>query len=202
MKEDLYKKYLKNIVNGKTAIKKEYVDRGFFSYYSKREINNHLNSKRILIDGVNGNLNSFIKTIICDFDREGVVPNKVLYLGKVGKQLFNRVREANPDEKNIIGYNISISGYEIIHTLNNHGKEIEKYRGQNIVTENDLCSIVDLLNKSYKVLLMGKNALNLNVYNFVSTNYDGTYNTIEFVGNGKHLLGFQSLYINKKRFTT
>ena len=197
MKEDLYKKYLRNIKNGKTAIRKEYVDRGYFSYYSKREINNHLNSKRIIIDGVNGYFDEFVNDTLNRIVNDDDMTYLEIYLGKVGKNLSEKVQKANRDEKDIDGYNITISINEIIHTLNEHGTSMEKLRGQKILKGGEIKLLPYLLINIDKVKYLGKNKNKQNVYNLISINNDGTYNLLQFINNNRHNFGFQSLFINQ-----
>lgn len=199
MKESLYKKYLRNIKNGKTAIRKEYVEKGYFSYYSKREINNHLNSKRIIIDGVNGYFDEFVNDTLNKIENEDKMTYLEIYLGKIGKNLSEKVQKANRNEKDIEGYNITISINEIIHTLNEHGTSMEKLRGQKILKGGEIKLLPYLLINIDKVKYLGKNKNKQNVYNLISINNDGTYNLLQFINNNRHNFGFQSLFINQTK---
>lgn len=199
MKEDLYKKYLRNIKNGKTAIRKEYVDRGYFSYYDKREINNHNNSKKIMIDGVNICYDEYLEEAFKQINNKSKINNINLYLGKIGKRLSQKYIEMNGLKENIFDYHISIGIDGINHTINKHGDKSEINRGQKPITINDIRMIPNLLLNSEIIVYMGKSKDNRKIYKFISKNNDGSYNMIDFINNNRKQLGFQSLYIIKTR---
>ena len=199
MKEDLYKKYLRNIKNGKTAIRKEYVDRGYFSYCSKRDIYNLSNSKTIIIDGFNANFYEFIDSTVNCIYKKINVNNKTIYLGKIGNELSNRFYESSDFKENLFGYNISISVDQINHVIKKHSNINENKRGQKIITKDDLKLLPKLLINSEIVLKLGKSKDNRNIYKFISKDSNGTYNLIEFISYKNKRLGFQSLYIQQKK---
>lgn len=199
MKEDLYEKYLRNIKNGKTAIRKEYVDRGYFCYYDKREINNHSNSKKIMIDGVNICYDEYLEEAFKQINDKNKTGNTNLYLGKIGKRLSQKYIEMNGLKENIFDYHISIGIDGINHAINKHGDRSEIKRGQKPITINDIRMIPNLLLNSDIIVYMGKSKDNRKIYKFISKNNDGSYNMIDFINNNRKQLGFQSLYIIKTR---
>ena len=194
--EDLYKKYLRNIKNGKIAIKKEYVDKGYFSYYSKKDLEHLRESKRIIIDGFNGSFNDYINKTINEIKFDKKISNKTIYLGKPGKLLSKKIMDINSEIGSITNYNISIAKYEILHMLNRHGNMNEFKRGQRMIGGDELLLLPDLIINTDQIVYLGTNKANQKIFNFISHNDDGTYNLIEFIGSGKKILGFQSLYIN------
>ena len=196
--EDLYKKYLRNIKNGKIAIKKEYVDKGYFNYYDKREITNHSNSKRILIDGVNICYDDFLEIAFNQINGNCRTIDKTLYLGKIGKKLSQKFKMISGLNENLFDYHLSIGLDGINHTLNKHGKKSEIKRGQKPITINDIRTIPIILLNSEVIIYMGKSKDNRKKYKFISKNNDGSYNLIDFVNDNRKQLGFQSLYIIKK----
>ena len=196
MKEDLYKVYLDNIEKGKTAIKKEYVKKGYFSYYTEKEISNYSNSKRIYIDGVNACFDDFINKTIYELDND-VKNDRVLLLGKISKRYSENILNININRLNLLNYNISIGTDEIRHALKKHSLENEKERGQIPIDINDIKLIPELLINTELVFYRGINSEKREVYNFVSRNNKGKYVLLEFISRRRNLLGFQSLYITK-----
>lgn len=199
MKEKQYKKYLRNIKNGKTAIRKEYVDGGYFSYYSKKELYNLYNSKTIIIDGFNANFYKFIDDTVNCIEKKKNVENKTIYLGKIGKELSNRFYERADFKENLFGYNISISIDQINHVIKKHSNINENKRGQKIITRDDLKLLPKLLINSEIIIKLGKSKDNRNIYKFISKDSNGTYNLIEFISYKNKRLGFQSLFIQQKK---
>lgn len=124
------------------------------------------------------------------------ITNNVIFLGKIGDLLSKKIHDDNPNMRQLKNYNISIAEYEIKHMMNEHDTENEWKRGQKRLTGYELMLLPDFLINTKKIIYMGVNEFGLDILNFISHNEDGTYNLLEFIGNGKHLLGFQSLYIN------
>ena len=199
MEEDLYKKYLKNIANGKTAIKKEYVDSGYFSYYSKREINNHLNSKKIIIDGLNCFYEDFLYDVFNRLKEQKPLDYKTIFLGKVGPKLNKLIKKSNYYEVDTENYNLAISDFDIQHIYNKHYLKKERQRGQKILQRKDVEMIPNVIANTKEVTFIGKNKRGLSLYKFVSYNEDGTFNLIEFIGNSKKQLGLKTIYTNLRK---
>lgn len=199
MGEKLYTKYLFNISNDKLAIKKEYVRKGYFVYYSKKDIEYKIKSNKILIDGVNEFYDDFIDKVCSNIINKKPISNKKIYLGRIGKKLKEKINHCYPNSDIKLDFNIVIGESEIKHAFNNHSNKNEIKRGQKIIEISDIKNIPILLMNVNKIKYLGVNENHQKVYNFISNNQDGTYNLLEFVSKGKYILGFQSLYINKKR---
>lgn len=195
MKNNLYKKYLKNIKNNKTAIKRKYVDEGFFNYYNKKDIEILSKSNKIIIDGLNGSYEKYVTEIYNRLKNHKALGNKKIYLGKIGPKISNKIQKININEKCIIDYNVSIADYDIQHVFNHHSSKSERKRGQKPIISKDLIMLPQLLVNTNTIIFLGKNKRKLNLYNFVSYNKDGTYNLIEFIKNGKKQFELQTIYI-------
>lgn len=196
MKEDLYKKYLKNIENNKTAIKKKYVETGYFSYYTKHDIEHIKDSKRIFIDGYNSYFDEYIDTVFEMVSKKIQFKNNSIYLGRIGDRIADRMISIK-NGVDIYGYNLTIGSQEIKHIINEHSNYSEIDRGQKPINKEDIKLIPKLLLNIELIVYKGINKENRKVYSFISKNTNGTYNLLEFISIKRHQLGLQSLFINQ-----
>ena len=198
---ELFARYERNIINGRTAIDRNLVDEGYFNYFSKKQIKDFSNSKRILIDGVSAQFEDFVRRAF-----RGVFLNthssnnrKILYLGTVGDKLADAFNSKYGSKHDIRNYNLAFDSDYLWHAKGHHGDvESEINRGQKAIEPETILKVPYYLSKvkSDDIDYLGVNDQHQDVYCFTYEDEAGTKHMVELINDGKHQLGFASLYEN------
>lgn len=198
-----YAFYEDNIEKGLTTIIEPTLGNGLFEKYTLKEIQRFKDSKKIFIDGYNANFEDFIKDSL---DEEKMRENnqEILFIGKVGEKLNNKILKENNNSKSLLTYNVAFENWRIRHVIKSHNEfENEELRGQRRIKEEDLKKIPKILtDDKTKINHLGKDKNGNDTYEFVYKEDNKTYNVLEFVSNKQHILSLATMYINEKKPST
>lgn len=167
-----------------------------FDGYTEKEISN-IESNRIKIARSKNDLSSFIEDAINNIGS----PKVKMFIGKVGNELGNKIKQAT--QADVTGYNVSLSNHEAIKImLNSHGNEQkEALRGQRAVKKDDLMMMADVVGNPDNIVYGGTNEHGKPVIRFEKSLGD-LYVCVQTVSDKHHTLESKTMYIIKKSHST
>ena len=167
-----------------------------FDGYTEKEISN-IESNRIKIARSKNDLSSFIEDAINNIGS----PKVKMFIGKVGNELGNKIKQAT--QADVTGYNVSLSNHEAIKImLNSHGNEQkEALRGQRAVKKDDLMMMADGVGNPDNIVYGGTNEHGKPVIRFEKSLGD-LYVCVQTVSDKHHTLESKTMYIIKKSHST